>query len=119
MNTFNLSKSICLIFNNKTFKTVLLIFVFFSPIVVQAQFQYTVSGTISKDNKKLEGAQVTLYNGGTVVQQITTNSSGKYSVKLEANNDYIIQITKPGYIVKKLSVSTQGLSDFAVRSAAG
>jgi len=85
----------------------------------EAQFKFVVSGVISVDDKKLEGAVVTLYKGGSVAQQVSTSSNGKYSFSLEPNQDYIIQVTKPGHITKKISCSTKGLSDEQIKDYNG
>ena len=98
---------------------VALCFTIFLSLQAEAQFKFVVSGVISVDDKKLDGAVVTLYKGGTVAQQFSTSSNGKYSFSLDPNQDYIIQVTKPGHITKKISCSTKGLSDEQIKNYSG
>ncbi|GAB4375843.1 MAG: hypothetical protein Kow0075_02510 [Salibacteraceae bacterium] len=66
-----------------------------------------ISGKISaNDGKPVEGAVVELYEGNHVVERFTTKNSGKFKFHLLNNHIYTIQITKPGYYTKRISVNT-------------
>ena len=45
-----------------------------------AQFKCVINGSVSEGKRKLELAVVTLYKGKTIVQQVSTNSSGKFNL---------------------------------------
>ena len=80
--------------------------------VSNAQFKCTFSGTVyNSDHAKLENAVVALMKGNTVVQQISTNSSGKFSFNLEPNIEYTLSFTHAGYINKKVVISLTNIND--------
>lgn len=90
------------------------IFLFFSAFFfvsggLNAQWLYEIDGTVTTGNRKLEGAIVTLYKGSTQAQQITTPSSGKFSINLDQEAEYTMTVTKPGFITKKFVFSTRGV----------
>jgi hypothetical protein len=74
-----------------------------------AAWSFPVSGKVTKAGKKLSGAVVTLLKSGTQVNQIVTNVNGKFDFVLEPNADYIITVTKPGFITKRFSFNTQNV----------
>ncbi len=104
----------CKGFNKHFIKRIsILIVLLLSVISVQkanAQFKCAINGSVSDGKKKLELAVVTLYKGKTVIQQISTNASGKFNFNLEPNAEYTISLTRPGYITKKIMYSTLGIS---------
>ena len=76
---------------------------------VKAQWLYQVDGTVTNNDRKLEGAVITIYKGNTQTQQVTTTSNGKFSVKLDQESEYSLTVTKPGFIIKKFIFSTRGV----------
>jgi hypothetical protein len=89
------------------------------PIRLSAQINwyFPLTGRVQvMDEKKnkavdLDASVVTLYKGSAVVTSITTGSNGKFSFKLDPNNDYVVSFTKPGYIDKKIAISTRNVPD--------
>ncbi len=59
----------------------------------------------------IPGAGVAVNAGGKIINNITTDGTGKYSFDLPLNNDYIIMVSKAGMATKKYSVSTRGVPD--------
>lgn len=87
---------------------------FFSGIEMKAQWLYEIAGSVTNGSKKVEAAIITLYKGGTQVQQVTTPSNGKFVLRLDQEAEYELNVTKPGYITKKFLFSTKGVpSDIA------
>lgn len=86
-----------------------LFFVLSSSFSLNAQFLYEIDGTVTAASKKLEGAVVTLLRGNTQVQQVSTTSNGKFSIKLDQEFDYTLTVTKSGFITKKFLFSTKGI----------
>lgn len=80
---------------------------------------YDVNGTVKKNKKKLEGAQVSLYKGSTQVQQVTTTSNGRFNIKLDFNAEYTLTISKAGHISKKFYFNTKGVPDDRVKEEFG
>ena len=65
-----------------------------------------VDGKVYAGKDRLTGSIVTLFKNGTQVQQVVTTSNGKFSFDLTPNAEYIISITKAGYITKKFKIIT-------------
>ncbi len=61
---------------------------------------------MTPDNKGVEGAQVTVYEGGTKVINITSDSKGQATFNLEYNKSYKVVITKSGMIQKRIDFQT-------------
>jgi tetratricopeptide (TPR) repeat protein len=84
-------------------------------LFAQQNWYLPISGRVlitdEKKNKDvdLEGAMVTLSRSGSAVNTVTTTGNGKYSFKLDPNSEYTISITKPGFITKKIAVSTRNV----------
>ncbi|MBI2271925.1 MAG: hypothetical protein HYU69_16410 [Bacteroidetes bacterium] len=70
---------------------------------------FPVSGRVTNGGKKLDRAIVTLLKSGSQANQVVTSSNGKFEFVLEPNADYIITVTKPGFITKKFSFNTQNV----------
>jgi tetratricopeptide (TPR) repeat protein len=82
----------------------------------QAAWQFVFGGRVEHTDEKgkdvgLEGATCTLTKDGATLQTVTTGSKGKFSFKLDPNGDYIVSLTKPGFIVKKFAISTHNVPD--------
>ncbi len=82
-----------------------------STAVVAQDWDFKVSGKVEKAGKKLDGAIVTLYQGSSMVKQVTTSSSGKFDFTLMPNSDYMITVTKSGHITKRFSFNTRNVPD--------
>lgn len=87
------------------------LFVFAFTAKTKAQWSYTVAGTVKKNKKKLEGAVITLYRGSTQVNQIVTQSNGRFSINLDQNAEYSLTIGKAGHITKKFYFNTKGIPE--------
>ena len=78
-----------------------------SPVMLSAQdWTMPVDGKVLAAGDKLAGAIITLYKGTTQLQQVVTTSNGRFSFELPPNAEYLIAITKPGYITKKFKINT-------------
>ena len=76
-----------------------LVFLFLLPSALYAQnWTMPVDGKVFSNNDKLTGSVVTLYKNGTQIQQVVTTSNGKFSFELTPNAEYVIAITKPGFV---------------------
>src|SRR5687767_1808099 len=89
--------------------TNILLFSFcFSSLTAQ-DFSLELDIKVEKNNKKLEGAIVTLLKGSTQISQNTTPASGKTAFTLEPNGDYTVTVSKPGHITKRFFISTKNV----------
>ncbi|TAL61729.1 MAG: hypothetical protein EPN85_04130 [Bacteroidetes bacterium] len=101
--------------NNNIFKLSASIFyfsfwIFLQTAISTSSFCQTwtmpVDGKVYAGGDKLSGAIVTLFKNGQQQQQIVTTSNGRFSFELPANAEYVISVTKPGYITKKFRINT-------------
>ncbi|MBI3511210.1 MAG: hypothetical protein HY064_11145, partial [Bacteroidetes bacterium] len=67
----------------------------------------------------LVGAVVNVYAGSTLVASPTISSNGKFKVDTPPNSDYILTITKSGYITKKIEINTYNVPQVRTEGAFG
>lgn len=88
----------------------LLIFLLFNSILAFSQdWTLPLSGRVEKNEKKLQGAIVTLMQGSKQIAQTMTGEDGLFKFEIPANGDFIVTVTKPGHCTKKFQVSTRGV----------
>ena len=82
----------------------------FATALCSAQGTWTlvIDGRVMEGSRKLDKAMITLTKNGVVDKKTRTASNGKFSLVLQPDNDYIIDISKSGYVTKLISVSTKG-----------
>ncbi|HNO70387.1 MAG TPA: hypothetical protein PKO16_01295 [Bacteroidia bacterium] len=76
-----------------------------------------VDGKVMVAGQKTTGAVVTLFKNGQQQQQVVTTSNGRFGFELAPNAEYIIAVTKPGFITKKFKIVTSNVP--ADRAAEG
>jgi len=75
----------------------------------QSTWTFPVSGRVTKSGKKLEGSTVTLFKNGTQVNQTVTGNNGKFNFVLDPDAEYIVTVTRQGFITKRFSFSTKNV----------
>ncbi|HKC67987.1 MAG TPA: carboxypeptidase-like regulatory domain-containing protein, partial [Bacteroidia bacterium] len=97
-------------------RAIFLVFLLITGFFIKAQAPPTqapvllnVQGKIYDDNDVLNGAVITVTQGGRTVSTITTGSDGKYSFQLPLGGDYMVTVSKPDMITKKFSITTRGI----------
>lgn len=69
-----------------------------------------ISGVVKENKDKLSGVKVSIIKGtakgAAVVKEFVTDGSGKFDYPLEVNSQYIVEISKPGYVAKSISYNT-------------
>jgi hypothetical protein len=73
-----------------------------------------VSGSVKEAWKGLDGTILTLYKNGSVDQSLTTSSNGKFNFFFEANATYMLDVSKPGYVTKKIAFNTEVPADISM-----
>jgi len=90
-----------------------LLFVFtllFSVNGLQAQWRLILEVVVTDEGKRMSGAEIKVYKGGTLVETVLTNSKGEADIPMNPNGDYSIEIGgNKGVIKKKLSVNTNNV----------
>ncbi len=96
-------------------KEFLLLFLFafylnFSVALAQPYWQLVIQGIITENEKPLAGAKITSIINGEEQEDVYTNAEGAFKIKLNANTEYLVKITKSGgYITKVLSFDTRNV----------
>ncbi len=94
-------------------KTRLLFFTLFIFNFISQQAQDAVpvkfQGDVSDEKGSLPSAQVQISRGGKIENTILTDMSGKYNFALPLGGDYLVTVTKEGYVTKKFTVTTTGV----------
>jgi len=97
-------------------RSIFLVFLLITSLSIKAQAPpaqapvlLNVQGKIYDDNDALNGAIITVTQGGRTVSTITTGSDGKYSFQLPLGGDYLVTVSKSEMITKKFSISTRGI----------
>jgi len=66
-------------------------------------------GSVSDDRSNLSGVTLQVSKSGKVMNNIITDAGGRYSFELPLGGEYLITVSKEGYISKKFTVSTLGV----------
>ena len=89
------------------------IFLFFLLFLIFNFHAQTVplrfQGNVSDERSKLSGVTLQVSKGGRVMNNILTDGSGTYYFELPLGGEYLITVSKEGYVSKKFSVSTLGV----------
>lgn len=72
---------------------------------------WKLTSKADKTEKSLQGANISLNKGSTIISQTTSNSDGDFEIDVPAKGDFILTITYPGCNTKKFFVSTTGVPD--------
>lgn len=78
---------------------------------MQAQeWQLIMDLIVTDEGKKLQGANVSVIQNGTTVSTYTTDSKGQVDVPIPHDGVYILDVTYPGFIHKKLEIDTRNVN---------
>ena len=77
----------------------------------QETWTFVIDGRVIEGSTKVDKAVVTLTKNGAFDKKTRSAANGKFSLVLQPNNDYLIEISKGGYVSKLISVSTKGVPD--------
>ncbi|MGB0917988.1 MAG: hypothetical protein ACPGU4_10385, partial [Flavobacteriales bacterium] len=87
----------------------------FSSISFQAVAQdkgLDITGSVREGMRGLEGTKLTLIKNGSVDETFVTTSNGKFKFFFDVNATYMLDISKPGYVGKKISFNTEVPAEF-------
>src|SRR5687768_16570357 len=69
-----------------------------------------VQGDVSDDNTDLSGVSLQITQGGKVVNSAMTDPTGKYSFQVPLGGDFLVAVSKEGYVTKRFTISTTGVT---------
>ena len=76
-----------------------------------SNWEIRVDGRVTKDGERLAGAMVSLMKNSRIIQEVRTPENGKFIFVLRPGVDYMIKVSKPGHVSKKLIFSTKNVAD--------
>jgi hypothetical protein len=89
-----------------------LLFLFSTIALAQEQVSLNVGGTISDERKStIGGAHVSVTKNGKSFTSFLTSLNGTYYLYLPMGAEYVVSVSKAGYVKKFFTVSTLGVSD--------
>src|SRR5262245_26458476 len=75
----------------------------------QTKVPIKLQGIVSDDKSDLAGVAILVTQGGKNFSSVMTDASGNFAFQLPLDGDYLITVSKDGYVAKKFSVNTQGV----------
>lgn len=70
-----------------------------------------IYGLVEEDKTPVKNANVEVYNKNSLVNTENTNNKGKFELKLDFGNEYLIKVVKDGYLPSKYYVETKLTKD--------
>ena len=75
-------------------------------------------GLATSEDKPLDGAIITVFQGNEVIEWSETTSNPKhdhhFNFNLLGNSYYTIQVSKPGYVTRSIGINTKLPDDFII-----
>lgn len=76
-------------------------------VSVWAQQSLEIIGAVKDGVKGMPDVKVTLMKDNKVVRHVSTNSGGKFNFSFDANADYLIIVSKDGFVTKSIAFNTR------------
>lgn len=90
--------------------TIILFFGFGLSLQAQDPNNLAVDGTVKdEDGGRITGATIALYQDGAELKRVTTGNNGRFDLYLDFGHEYIVEISKPSYVTKKLYLNTNNV----------
>lgn len=70
-----------------------------------------LSGYVMKDDKKVEGSLVKLYQNNVIVSKMLTKSNARFKFLLFSDNEYMVEVTKEGDMEERVYINTKSAVD--------
>lgn len=99
-----------LFFYTAIITTVFTLYSFVKYIAVKASV-LEMSGYVLKDDKKVEGSLVKLYQNNVIVNKMLTKSNARFKFLLFSDNEYMIEVTKEGCMEERVYINTKSGAD--------
>ncbi len=65
----------------------------------------------TKEEKEIDGATVTLFQGGKQISQVTTSNGGEFTVMVPKDGEFYLTVSYPGCNTKRMAVNTQNVPE--------
>lgn len=105
---------------NNTFRFFLFssfLFLLSSASIGQKKGEFILIGTVLENEiVRIDGVTVSVYEFKEKIFDTLCSKRGKFELTLQMNSDYVIEFSKPGYVSKSISVSTEPPTACTIRS---
>src|SRR5688572_2582409 len=75
----------------------------------QQEVPLQIQGVVSDDKSDLSGVSIVVTQGGKNFTSVMTDPGGNFAFQLPMNGDYLVTVSKDGYVAKRFSVNTQNV----------
>ncbi|MDF2437326.1 MAG: hypothetical protein K0Q95_1702 [Bacteroidota bacterium] len=99
--------------------SVYLLLYFPTDFLNPSQNEFEVQGAVVSKRLKLTGAVIKVYRDTTLIKKIITKSNGKFKFEIPFDNEYMLIISKPGFIVKKFAIDLRSVPFEKIRAGLG
>ncbi len=72
---------------------------------------WKLTSKADKEEKALGGASIKLYKGTSIINEISSNGNGDFTVLVPSNGDFILEVSYAGCNTKKFSITTKGVPE--------
>ena len=69
-------------------------------------YKFEIDGIVREGDKNLSGAKISVSKNGAYVSEVATGSNGRFFFALEPEAKYLIEVSKPGFVTKRISFIT-------------
>jgi serine phosphatase RsbU (regulator of sigma subunit)/Tfp pilus assembly protein PilF len=86
----------------------LLLFIFLvTGSYISDTLQLNVQGIVTHDGKTINGAVINVILNSKIVSQVITRKNGRFDFSVNYGEDYIVEVSKEGFITKKIIISAK------------
>lgn len=94
-------------------------FVFLLMVFSQTGFTqektYTLKGQVHSYGETLKGAAIKVYKGGDLIYKSTTRGGGRFEFELEAEREYMMEVSMENLRTKAIWINTKGTRDLTAK----
>ncbi|MDP1802733.1 MAG: hypothetical protein Q8L81_15330 [Bacteroidota bacterium] len=69
----------------------------------------------SKEEKEIDGATVTLFQGAKQISQVTTSNGGEFTVMVPKDGEFYLTVSYPGCNTKRMAINTQNVPEIMTK----
>jgi len=82
-----------------------------SNAISQKKWTVEIDGMVTNDGQVLAGSTITLLKNSAQADKVVTSVDGEFQLTLSPDNDYMIVVSKDGYVSKRISFSTKNVPE--------
>jgi hypothetical protein len=79
------------------------------------QDAFSFKGKVYANGEKLKDARIVVLESGDSIYGTTSGSSGKFDFELQAEKQYIVEVSKEGFKTKHIWINTKGTGNLSFK----